>query len=221
MVDQTQPIEITSDAVDDPFRYETIVAENVTWEQFLVRFAEKHAEWYDGKVILVANNAEHNTLLPLLTTLLTLFITLKGLGRVLSAGVPMRLTEQRPHREPDLLVVLNEHLDRIKENYLDGPADLVVEIVSPESDGRDYGDKRAEYEAGGVREYWLFDPLRKDTIVFSLGEDGRYHRLPLDAQGRLYSVVLPGFAIPFDLLWRDPLPAGAELMALVQTMVQA
>ncbi len=210
-LEQTEPM-------PDPFRNETIIAENVPWEEFLTRFSEVHAEWHGGRVIRVSNNAEHNMLLVVLGTLLNLFLGLKQMGVVLSAGVPMRVREERPHREPDLLVVLNAHRERIKQNYLDGAADLVVEIVSPESDMRDYGDKRVEYEAAGVPEYWLFDPLRRDILVFALGADGRYQRLPRDAQGRVYSVLLPGFAFDPALLWRDELPAGAELIALVQAL---
>lgn len=46
----------------------------------------------------------------------------------------------------------------MKETYLDGPADLVVGIVSPDSVGRDRGEKFYEYAQGGVPEYWLIDP---------------------------------------------------------------
>ena len=49
----------------------------------------------------------------------------------------------------------SERLDRVHRTYLDGPADLVVEIVSPESAGRDRGEKYYEYEAAGIPEYWL------------------------------------------------------------------
>src|SRR5262249_52820138 len=43
--------------------------------------------------------------------------------------------------EPDVLFVPAAHLDRLKPTYLDGPPDLTVEIVSPESAGPDRGDK--------------------------------------------------------------------------------
>lgn len=79
-------------------------------------------------------------------------------------------------REPDLLFVAQEHLDRLQETYLDGPANLVVEVVSPESLARDRGAKFVEYEAGGVPEYWLLDPLRRWAEFYCLGEDGRYRR---------------------------------------------
>lgn len=63
-----------------------------------------------------------------------------------------------PGREPDLLFLARENLDRLKAPYLEGPADLAVEIVSSESRLRDRGEKLAEYEAGGVREDWILDP---------------------------------------------------------------
>ena len=49
-----------------------------------------------------------------------------------------------------------EHLDRLTDSHLSGPADLAVEIVSPDSLGRDRGDKFAEYGAAGIPEYWRF-----------------------------------------------------------------
>lgn len=35
----------------------------------------------------------------------------------------------------------------IKKNFPDGAADLAIEIISPESVGRDRGEKFVEYEA--------------------------------------------------------------------------
>jgi Uma2 family endonuclease len=119
-----------------------------------------------------------------------------------------------------LLIVLNENRHRINENYLDGPADAVIEIVSADSSNQDRGEKFVEYESAGVPEYWLVDPLRTEANVYALGDDGRYHPLPKDAEGRLVSKVLPGFALHPDLLWREEPPAGAELVALVQQMVE-
>ena len=54
-----------------------------------------------------------------------------------------------------------DHLGRFKENRLEGAADLVVEIISPESVDRDRDRKFYEYEQGGILEYWLIDPLRR------------------------------------------------------------
>lgn len=215
MVERVFPLEQTS----DPAANEIVLAEGVSFDNFLKYFGEQHTEWLMGKVILVVtNNTKHQRILVLLTTLFNFFLTIRSLGQVLLAGVPMKVGDDRPAREPDLLIVLNEHVSRIKPTYLDGPADIAVEIVSSESVERDRGKKLLEYEAAGVREYWLLDPLRRDSAVYALAEDGHYRRVPLDAAGRLASVVLPGFALHPDLLWRDEPPNSGELAALVQQM---
>jgi Uma2 family endonuclease len=206
---------------DDPLRNETIIAEDIGFEQFLTLFSERHAEWIMGKVILVvSNNTRHQIILGLLFSLFNTFLGLKKIaGRILLAGIPMHITDKQPAREPDLMVVLGDKIEKIQETYLDGPADIVVEIVSPESSKRDRGDKFDEYEAAGVAEYWLLDPLRRESKVYTLDADGYYRPLPVDEQGRLTSRVLPGFAIEADLLWRENPPDGAELIELVQEMI--
>jgi Uma2 family endonuclease len=204
----------------DPAEDETIIAEGVSFDNFLKYFGEQHTEWLGGKVIsVVSNNTQHQMILGFLFTVLSLFLSLRSLGRILLAGVPMRIAADRPVREPDLLILLNDHLTRIQPTFIDGPADIVVEIVSPESNDRDRGKKLREYEAAGVPEYWLFDPQRTEAVIYHLGEDGHYHPLPADANGHLQSKVLPGFKLDAALLWSDELPDGAELIHLVQAMV--
>lgn len=216
MAEHAKPFE---EQLDDPPEGEIVIAENVTFEEFLKRFAEQHAEWINGAVILQpSKSVQHQQILGFLMTLTSLFLGFRNKGRVLLMGVPMLLSEHIPAREPDLLIVLNDHLDRIKLNYLDGPADIVVEIVSPESTDRDRGRKLREYEMGGVPEYWLIDPLRTESRVYALGDDGRYHPAPLDSEGRLASKVLPGFAVYPSHLWREQPPTGQELIDLAQQL---
>jgi Uma2 family endonuclease len=203
----------------DPAEDETIVAENISFEEFLVRFSEVHAEWLMGKVIIVvANNAQHQKIILFLIYVMKLFLTFKPKGQLQLAGMPMKVGSDKPAREPDILFILNEHEDRIKSTYIDGPADLVIEVVSPESTDRDRGKKFHEYEAAGVPEYWLVDPLRTESVIYVLGADGRYHPVAPDDQGRLYSAVLPGLYIIPEWLWREKLPEGPELITLVQAM---
>lgn len=65
----------------------------------------------------------------------------RALGRILLDGVPMFIGNEQPAREPDLMVVLTAHEDCIKQTYLEGVADIVVEVVSQESVARDCGEK--------------------------------------------------------------------------------
>lgn len=179
----------------------------MSYEAFLAWADEDtRAEWVDGEVIrLSPASNRHQNLSDFLTALLRHFVEAHELGVVLSAPFQMKLGPEGPGREPDVLFVAAEHLDRLKDNHLDGPADLAVEIISPESRARDRGDKFYEYEQVGIREYWLIDPIRKQAEFYSLGEDGIYTAVPLE-DGLFRSGVLPGLVLEVAWLWQEPLP---------------
>ena len=180
----------------------------MTYEEFLAWADEDTwAEWVDGEVIvLMSASEEHQDLADFLTALLRLFTEAHQLGIVRSAPFQMKTGPDLPGREPDLIFVAREHLDRLKHTYLDGPADLVVEIVSPESRSRDRGTKFYEYEQGGVREYWLLDPLRRQAELYGRGADGIYRLLEVDRDSVVRSLVLPGLWLKVEWLWQEPLP---------------
>ena len=110
----------------------------MTYEEFLAWADEDTlAEWVDGEVVMYSPASDrHQDMARFLTTVLSIYVETYGLGVIRPALFQMKLERGR---EPDLLFVAREHLDRLKEAYLDGPADLAVEIVSPESAGRDRG----------------------------------------------------------------------------------
>jgi Uma2 family endonuclease len=185
----------------------------VTFEEFLAWADEDTwAEWVDGEVVPMApSNIEHLDLVGFLYELIGGYVRARQLGRVFVAGLLMRLAARPSGREPDVTFVSAAHADRVKATYLDGPADLVVEVVSPESAARDRGEKLLEYEAAGIPEYWLVDPLRRDARFYQLGEGGRYHPAPLDADGWYRSAILPGFRLRAAWLWQRPLPSVTEI----------
>jgi len=45
------------------------------------------------------------------------------------------------------------------------PPLLVVEIVSPSQENRDYRYKRPEYAARGIAEYWIVDPIAQKVTI--------------------------------------------------------
>ncbi|MBC7871450.1 MAG: Uma2 family endonuclease [Chitinophagaceae bacterium] len=191
----------------------------LSFEDFLKQYDGVRAEWYKGEVeVLMGNNVLHNQILGFLLSVFNLYLGFGKIGQVLLAGVAMYTGDEWPSREPDLMIVLNENRERIKPTYLDGPADIVIEIVSPESVERDYGAKFQQYEAVGIREYWRFDPLRKLADIYVRGDNDLYHRGLLDDEGRIISSLLPGFALDPDILWREELPSGMELIQLAQGM---
>jgi Uma2 family endonuclease len=111
-----------------------------------------------------------------------------------------------------LLFIAQENLYRLKNTYLDGPADLAVAVVSPESRLRDRGEKLAEYEMGGVREYWIIDPGEQRADFYTLASDGRYERRRADGEGVYRSQVVVGFWLKEAWLWQEPLPKVLEVL---------
>ncbi len=166
-----------------------------------------HAEWVEGKVLLMSPaSSRHQQLVVFLVTLLNLYVSSRNLGRVMTAPYQMRLHQPARGREPDILFVAQTNLGRITKQYLDGPADVVVEIISPESSGRDRGEKFYEYETAGVREYWLIDPQREQVEFYQLDTLGRYTLALGGHTGHYTSLVIPGLAIDVQWLWQDPPP---------------
>jgi putative restriction endonuclease len=123
----------------------------ITYEAFLAWADEDtRAEWVDGEVVILSPSSDkHQNLAGFLSALLRYFVEAHQSGLVLFAPFQMKTGPDLPGREPDILFIAHEHLDRLKNVYLDGPADLVVEIISPDSRGRDRGEKFYEYEQGG------------------------------------------------------------------------
>ncbi len=184
----------------------------MTYEEFLDWTDEDMlAEWVDGKVILTSPaSRKHQRLLSFLDRFVGLFVESRELGEVLVSPFQMKLPNSG--REPDVLFVAQKHLHRLQDTFLEGPADLVVEIISPESSARDRGDKYYEYEAGGVPEYWLLDPLTERAEFYQLDANGHY-QLVRPQDGVYRSAVVPGFWLREEWLWQEPLPSPLRVLA--------
>jgi Uma2 family endonuclease len=187
----------------------------VSWDDFLAWAPDKwRVEWVAGEIIeMPPAHEDHQDTSLFLVTFLLLYIQRHGLGRIFYAPFLMKLAEMPSGREPDLLFVRREHAGRIMPTFVDGPADLVVEIVSPDSVTRDYHEKLAEYEAAGIPEYWIIDPRRKDARFYQIGEDGKYRLGPVGADGIYTSLAVTGFRLRVSWLWQRPLPTIDDALA--------
>lgn len=179
----------------------------ITYEEFLERYNGVHAEWVDGEVELMSPVSDlHQEVSGFLLRVIADFVEVHQLGKVRYETFQMKLITTPRGREPDILFIANRNLSQVRQNFLDGPADLVVEIVSPDSIERDRVRKFAEYQGGGVREYWLIDPLTREADFFLLDDAGVYHSIPADAQGIHHSSVLEGLWLRIEWLWQSPSP---------------
>ena len=183
----------------------------VTYAEFLDWADEDTlAEWVNGEIVMTSPaSLQHQSLGLFLGQLLGLYAEQNSLGRVILPPFQMKLPSSG--REPDLLFVASTHLDRLRDTFLDGPADLVVEIISPESIGRDRGEKLYEYEAGGVPEYWLLDAQRQWAEFYHL-EAGRYRPAFTGAAGVYRAQAVTGFWLRVEWLWQQPLPRVLDVL---------
>lgn len=141
------------------------------------------------------------------------YIRTYPVGRITNLEIGFRLVLPRKtvDRVPDLAVVLNSNPVGINDddcNY-DGIFDLCVESLSHSSKKeikRDTVDKKAEYRAGGVKEYYILDARKIETAFYRLNSRGRYAKINPDGEGIIRSGILPGFRFRIsDLYTRPPL----------------
>lgn len=212
MLSQAKPIRRSKSRNTPAAESPRVIAE-MTYAQFLQLPADVHAEWVDGKVIeMPAVTDEHSALQAFFMKVVGVYVDAHHLGEVRAEPFQMKPAADLPGRSPDLLFVARRNLSRLKKLYLDGPADLVVEILSPGTVSVDRGDKYAEYERGGVREYWLVDPMRKQLDAYLRRRDGLYQRIVPDERDVVRSSVIKGMWIDANWLWRKPLPSSMQVL---------
>jgi Uma2 family endonuclease len=185
----------------------------MTWEEWLAWAPDDYrSEWVEGEVVEhgLFTYAEHK-ILKWLTILVDIFVEYNELGTVRALRSTLKLSKVPSARQPDLIFLAKENEDRQHEYYIEGPADAVWEVVSPESVARDRGDKFIEYETEGIGEYWLIDPERELIQLYRLRRSGRY-QLVLPEEGKLHSAAIRGFYLRPEWLWGEPMARAWEVL---------
>jgi Uma2 family endonuclease len=198
-----------------------IVAAEVSEDDYMQHYAEDHHEWIRGVVVKMSPvSLQHDQIITFLRKLLETYFALRPTGVVVGAPFVMRLAEVTARREPDLQVILNANPGQLRETYMDGPADICIEVVSPGSETVDYGEKLAEYERGAVGEYWLTDPLRRMCHFYRLADSGLYSLYTPDSDGNYTTSRLPGFRLHVPTLWEETLPDIVQVVDIVRAMLK-
>ncbi len=87
------------------------------------------------------------------------------------------------------------------DEYIAGPPDIVIEIISPSTVKRDRIEKKDISERFAVKEYWLIDPANKSVEIFSIQENKYVLKSFLEATDKLTSEILPGFEMKLTNLF--------------------
>ncbi len=184
--------------------------------EFLEFAPECKAELINGEFIMSSPASEsHEQLFTFLMTVLNLYVSKHDLGVVRGSRTAVRLGIPGEVYEPDLCFIRRERLGLLMPTYVDGPPDLVVEILSRSTQHDDRVVKKAVYEQAGVPEYWVLHPDRPVAEFYRLIGTS-YALIAADEVGIYRSEAVRGFWLKLAWLWPergepDPLAALREL----------
>jgi Uma2 family endonuclease len=106
--------------------------------------------------------------------------------------------------QPDLVMVHRSRLEIVTKRGIEGPPDLVAEIVSPGSRRRDKVVKMGRYAKYGVPEYWIIDIEARTLEQYRLEDKGLYAlRNLFEGDDPVASDKLPCVAFAVSDLFRD------------------
>jgi len=198
-----------------------IVATGVSIEEYMDRYAADFHEWVKGDVFKTSPVSRwHDLISTYLRQVFDAYFSLNPIVQVVAAPFVMRVDNLEIAREPDLQIILNTNPGTFTDTAMLGPADICLEVVSPESVERDHGTKFAEYERAGVGEYWIIDPIRRECRFYQLNEAGIYIAAQPDENGAYHTPKLPRLALHVPTFWQDELPDFFAVGQAVQAMLE-
>jgi Uma2 family endonuclease len=103
--------------------------------------------------------------------------------------------------QPDIVVLLPNGNARVVARGVEGPPDLLIEVLSPSNRGRDLLTKRALYARAGVREYWIVDPTNRTVELLNLDRDAFHTMQVASGDEAIFSPLLGGTTFPLPAVF--------------------
>ena len=178
----------------------------LTYDDFLL-FPDdgKRHELIDGEhYVTPSPNRKHQKISGNLHLLIGVWLEEHPIGQIYYAPFDVIFT-MFDVVEPDLLYMSNERAARVlTDANIKGAPELVVEIGSEGTRGRDETIKRRLYERSGVSEYWVVDPQIDVVRIYRRGAHsfGRPLELSAEAGDTLTTPLLPGLSLPLARIFR-------------------
>ncbi|HMP31685.1 MAG TPA: Uma2 family endonuclease [Saprospiraceae bacterium] len=172
------------------------------------------AEFINGEVIIHSPvKLEHTDATGNIFKLISIFVEEHELGYVGFEKILVAFT--RNDYEPDVVFFDKEKAKDFKKGMWKFPIpDLVVEVVSKSTESRDRGLKYEDYEAHGVKEYWIID-ADKETVEQYLLKSKKFELNFKANRGLLSSKVLKGFNVDIKAFF-DTKICNVELKRLLK-----
>ena len=124
-------------------------------------------------------------------------VKLAGLGLVIQAPFIVELSAKDVF-QPDIVVVMNAHLDRVQEKKVVGAPDLVVEVSTSGTVAFDRLTRYDTYEYAGVPEYWIIHLERRTVEVFVLEGDEYFSLGVFDGEQKVPSRLISWLSVRVD-----------------------
>jgi Uma2 family endonuclease len=135
-----------------------------------------------------------------------------GLIHIILGSMDSKLLipEWESERHPDLAIYLTRPKGfKDRTVWRRWSPEIAVEVVSPSSSDRDYVEKRDEYWALGIKEYWIVDARRERIVVLRRGRS-RWIEKPLKRGDTLETKLLPGFKLDCNDIFDETTEDDAE-----------
>jgi Uma2 family endonuclease len=182
----------------------TVAIQKMTLAEFLAYDdgTDRLYELENGELLDMPSESDINQRIA--SFLFALFLGLGVPSYRLRIGIELAVSGSRVSvRVPDLVILSEElaiEMDGASRSIvlMDMPPPLlVVEVVSPNQEKRDYRYKRTEYAARGIAEYWIVDPIQQRVTVLEWVE-GLYEEKVFAGDNKIESSVLDGLDLTVD-----------------------
>lgn len=105
--------------------------------------------------------------------------------------------------QPDISVICDR--SKLDKRGCRGMPELVIEVLSPSTAGRDHLVKRALYERHGAQQYWLVHPLDRLVTIHRRSQPGQGFGMPelFEARGVVAVDGYEGLQIDWDEVFAE------------------
>lgn len=90
----------------------------------------------------------------------------QGTGEVFYAPIDLYMNEKNVF-QPDLVYLSDQNKKHLTARGIEGPPDIVVEIISPSNSYTDRNQKKDSYLAFKIKEYWIVDPGNRTIEIYT------------------------------------------------------
>ncbi|MBI3892405.1 MAG: Uma2 family endonuclease [Candidatus Wallbacteria bacterium] len=137
----------------------------------------------------------HQLISKLIALRIAAWAEAQGLGSFLFAPTGVKLgARQAP--EPDVLFVRADRVEALfGREGVQGAPDLVIEILSPGTERKDFLQKRRIYAKAGIPEYWIVDPEERSIVVLTLEASHYEDAEPVSGEQPIPTLALAGLPV--------------------------